>query len=210
MHYPSRRARRRSHRTVVQRWSQCEVNADAIVAHVAPKELTVRRRPVIRLEQQSPAAARGIGIAGPVELEARPNADGRLPILLLRRLHVAGGHEANAGDRSETDEPTRWAELDATMQQRLLEVLRLTAEEILAATVHAQRTTIERDDQLGRLEREVLALEVRVVLAEEKLVADVGALVIDPKTSGERARPNRDGQADHVIGVDQIVRGDVE
>src|SRR5688572_17328399 len=188
----------------VRRRSQREVDADPVVAHVAAKELTVRRWTVVGLEQQSPASAWRIGIARPVELEPRAHADGRLPILLLRRLDIASSHEADPSDCAEPHQAPSRAKLEATVQQRLLEVLRLATEEILAAAVHAKRTAIERDDQLGRLEREVLALEVRVVFAEKKLVPDVGALMIDAEASRERARPNRDGQADHIVGVDQI------
>src|SRR4030095_4172567 len=138
------------------------MNADADLLHVASEELAVRRRTLVGLEQQAPPSARRIGVARTVELESGADAHRRLPVLLLGRLEVAGGYESHARNRAESYESTSGAPFQSAVRDVALQVFRVAAQEVFPSRVNAERPTVEREDHLRRLERDVLALELRV------------------------------------------------
>jgi hypothetical protein len=183
--------------------TRCERACDRVSAYT--EELAVRRWTRVCLEQQAPPSAGGIGVARTVELESGADAHRRLPVLLLGRLEVAGSHESHARHRAESYESTSGAPFQSAVRDVALEVLRVAAQEVFPSRVNAERPTVEREDHLRGLERDVLALERRVVLAQQELVAQVRALMVEPQARGERTASHRDRKPDDVIGVDQIV-----
>jgi hypothetical protein len=81
-------------------------------------------------------------------------------------------------------------------------------EQVFATAVDAEDAHVEGEQRLDRLEAQVLAL--RMVRAQQELVAEVRALVIDAHARGRQAAPHGHGEPERVIGIDEVEGGTVE
>src|SRR5688572_23225491 len=94
------------------------------------------------------------------------------------------------------------------MKQRVRQLGGLAPEDAFSTAVQPQRTELLRQQELERLERQVLANDL--IAAEQVFVTKVGALVIQLRAEAEAISPERQRKAEDVVGIDQIVRGRAE
>src|SRR5688572_3100234 len=92
------------------------------------------------------------------------------------------------------------------MRRVAAEIFRTLVEEPFAATIDPQGAAIGREQQLHRLEAEVLVILAIGWLTQQVLVAKVRALVINARAGRKPPASERDRQPDHVVGVQQVVR----
>src|SRR6185369_16049762 len=104
-------------------------------------------------------------------------------------------------------EPRGLPQLDATVDEARDPTPGRVPEHIFTAPIGADRAEVERQDSLARLECEVLALDAG---AKHELVSQMRALMVETQPSGEAIETEGNRQADHVVGVDEVVRGGVE
>ena len=76
-------------------------------------------------------------------------------------------------------------------------------QDVFATAVEAKPPEVACDEQLRRLEAQIHAGRVGV---QDKLIAQVRALMVDPGPDRERAGPVGEWEADDEVGVDQVVR----
>ncbi len=135
--------------------------------------------------------------ARPSQFQADPPADRRRPVVQFRGLDVDGSQQLHL------PRPTR-THFDAGMEQRIRQLVGLASEDPFGADVDAEHTDFLRHEELDRLEREILANDL--VAAQQVLVAEMRALVIQLRSKAEAVSSKRQRQAEDIVRIDQIVR----
>jgi hypothetical protein len=178
------------------RRSQSEVNARADVGNVVLKELTVRRRPLVHLEHQQNESPRVPFGTRPSQLQPDSRAHRRRPVVKLRGFHIDASQHLRFARATA-------AQLGAHVEQRIRQGVRLPPEDAFGTRIDAKHAEFLRYEELQRFEREVFADDL--LAAQEVLVSQVGALVIQLGAYAEAAPPERQRYSENVVGVDQIV-----